>query len=223
MKVKEIKKIVKESSYILIGLGASILKKVDPPIDPLNWDEIKEYNGFLSNTIDINSKISKIFNNKDYFIISTSWNSNLSDHIGRVFTPNGSCNKLQCYNACTEELWDFIDFKDRSSHPKCPYCNSPLIMNITTDTYFVDEHLQIQEKSYYKWIHKNYNNKILLLEIETSELDTKLIKGPFENIATALPNVTLLRVNSSDLGIPSTIKKQYSFKSSPETFFKLLS
>ncbi len=224
MDIKEIQKLIDKSDSILIGIGSNFYRNDELPKNHLDWTEIKKYNNIKYNNHKINSKLREVFAQKDYFIITTSWDSQLSDIIpsDRLFTPNGSCKKLQCYNSCTNELWDYENFTRKRKTPLCPHCGAQLIMNITTDAYFVKDHLLVQEKTYYSWIHKNYNKGILLIEIEVNENDKRLIKDPFENFATSLSDSTLLRVNSSDIEIPESVTRQESITISPEEFFKLL-
>lgn len=224
MNIKKIQKLIDNSDSILIGIGSSVYRSDKLPENHLDWNEIKKYNSVKCNRDKINNRIIDIFGDKNYFIITTCHDSNLSEIIPeeRLFTPNGDCTKLQCYNACTDELWDIENYTDKQKDPLCPHCNSPLIMNITTDAYFVNNHLLAQENTYYSWINDNYNKGILLIEVEADENDKRQIRAPFENIATALQKTRLLRVNSGDISIPKSVISQDSLNISPEEFFKLL-
>lgn len=214
--------IIKSADKILIGLGNNVYRKDSLQENYTDWDVIKKYLNAKIKQNNINQNLLKILKEKDYFIITTSWDNHLSEFIedNIYFTPNGNCRKLQCYNACTSELWDFEDFKNQDEHPRCPYCNALLVMNIATDAFFVKEKYDVQENQYYRWIHKNYNEKILLIEWQSRDNETRIISKPFENIATALQNVTLLRINSKKIPIPKNINNGIEIKFTVNQFIK---
>lgn len=211
MDIKIIKQQVNKASIILIGIGTNLYKSKKIEDDIESWNSIKEYINSNIEVNKLNSKILDLVKNKEYFILTTSWNSNLNETFPkeRLFTPGGNCFKLQCYNACTSQLWDAETLLESNEQPLCPYCQKKLIMNIKTDAYFVREPYNIQEKNYHSWIHNNYNENILLIELETSnkrEDDIKIIRESFENITAVLPNASLLRINSRESLIPEVIK-----------------
>lgn len=210
----DVKQIIGTYDKILVGIGKSLYRSDSLPENYTDWQTIKNYLNVKNRRNTFNNKLKSILNNKDYFIITSSWDSNLENiiEINRLFTPAGLCKKLQCYNACTSELWEFNNFKDNINHPKCPYCNSPLVMNIITDAFFINNPYSSQETSFHHWLDQNYNEKLLLLELETESGDTKTISEPFENIATALPNTTLLRINSKEFPIPEIITNSIGIK-----------
>lgn len=200
--------IINSSDKILLGIGRNIYRTDTLPEDFTDWNEIKHY---LSNKCDnrvINQKLIDRLLEKDYFIVTSSWDSHLEEitEENRLFTPRGNCRKLQCYNACSTDLWDVNDFKDNTEHPRCPHCNSLLIMNITTDAFFVHENYDKQEYDFHHWIDENYNEKLLIIELEVDDDEVRSIRAPFENIVKALPNTTFLRINSKKTPIPDLIE-----------------
>lgn len=214
--------IIQSADKILIGLGNNVYRKDPLPEDYTDWQTIKKYLTAKTKHKEVNTNLLKILDDKDYFIITSSWDNHLTEYVkeNRFFTPNGNCRKMQCYNACTTELWDFEDLKDKKDHPRCPHCNALLIMNIATDAFFVKDKYDLEENSYYHWLHKNYNEKILIIEWQSRDNETRIISKPFENIATALPNVTFLRINSKKIPIPANIKDGIEIKFTINQFIK---
>jgi len=215
---------IKKHDKILIGIGSSFYGTdlISENID--EWETIKEYLSQLDNNCKKNQKIFNLVQDKDYFIITSSFSSNLQKYFNtsRYYTPNGNCYKLQCYNSCTSETWNSFDFVENSTVPLCPHCKSDMVMNISKDAFFISDIYKFEENNYYKWLHKNYSEKLLIIEIEGTDFERRIIGSPFENIATALPKATFLRINSGDIKIPKNIKRKKSFKISPDELINIL-
>lgn len=221
----EIIDLIKSSSKILIGLGSDVYRRDSLPDNAEKWHEIKKYIDKNSSWSDINNSLYEMIKDKDFFIVTSSWDSHLEEILpdDRLFTPSGNCHKLQCYNACTNQLWDIKDLLDVEDHPLCPYCQSPLVMNIKTDAFFVRSIYQNEETNYHNWIHKNYNEELLILEWEANESDSRLIREQFENIASALPKTRFVRINSRKVAIPEVIcKNSIELKITSKKFAALL-
>lgn len=221
----EIIDLIKSSSKILIGLGSDVYRKDSLPEDSEEWSVIKSYNLKNDDWSEMNNSLYNIIEDKDFFVVTSSWDSHLEELLPaeKLFTPSGNCHKLQCYNACTDQLWDINDLLDVEEHPVCPYCQSQLVMNIKTDAFFVRSLYQNEERNYHNWLHKNYNEKILILEWEVNDEDSKLIREPFENIASALPKTQFIRVNSRKIIIPEVIcNNSLELKITSEDFSDLL-
>lgn len=213
MEVQSIIDLLKDSSKILIGLGNNLYRNDSLPPDYQNWDAIKTYiNNDTNEWFRINNPIFNIIKNKDFFIVTNSWDSHLNKTIpaDRLFTPSGDCHMLQCYNACTTQLWDFETLSENEDAPLCPFCQSKLVMNIKTDAFFVRNLYTEEETNYHNWIHQNYNEEIVILEWEVGESGQKVITEQFENITSALPNIKLIRVNSRKIETPEVIKNKSS-------------
>lgn len=221
MKKSAIINLINEYSIVLIGLGVNLYREDNLPESYNSWDVIKKYNESY-NSSEINNTLNNLFGDKDYFIITTSWDSNITESFDsdRVYTPSGNCKKLRCYNSCHEELWDYDMFREKDSGVICPYCGSDLVMNISVDAFFINNEYREQEDRFHHWLHKHYNDKILIMEWEASDIDRRYINDPFENIATALPNVTLLRINSQDIAIPEVIKSTVLIQEKPNKFIE---
>lgn len=222
---QEIIELIKSASTILIGLGSDVYRKDSLPENADDWNEIKNYTQKNNNWLDVNNPLFNMIKNKNFFVITSSWDSHLREILpeDHLFTPSGNCHKLQCYNACTDKLWDINDLLDVKEHPLCPYCQSLLVMNIKTDAFFVRAIYQEEETDYHNWIHKNYNEEMLILEWEANKEDSKIIREPFENIASALPNTRFIRINSKKIKIPEVIRdSSLNLKITTKQFTKVL-
>lgn len=207
----ELATLLRRSTKIILGLGSNIYRSDSLPDDISNWESVKQYIGNNNqNWFKINNSLFNIIKDKDYFIITTSWDSHLEKTVphDRIFTPSGNCHKFQCYNACTSQLWDVEAILDQEENPLCPYCQSKLVMNIKTDAFFVRSIYTEQETNYHNWIHKNYNEDIVIIEWEANSADSRIITEPFENITSALPSVKLIRINSEETSIPKMIQEK---------------
>lgn len=221
MKKSDFYDLINNYSVILTGLGVNLYRQDILPESYNNWDVITSYNESNS-TSEINNSLLNILSDKDYFIVTTSWDSDISEYFNsdKIYTPSGNCKKLRCYDSCTKELWSYDDFKDMDNNVICPYCGSDLVMNISVDAFFIGDEYRKQEDRFYHWLHKHYNDKILIIEWEVSDVDKRYIKDPYENIATALPDVTLLRINSQELTPPEVIKSSILIKNTPKEFIE---
>lgn len=222
---QEIIELIKSASTILIGLGSDVYRKDSLPENADDWEVIKKYTQMKNNWLEVNNPLLKMIKNKDFFIVTSSWDSHLRELLpdGRLFTPSGDCHSLQCYNACTDQLWEIKDLLDVEEQPVCPYCQSLLVMNIKTDAFFVRTVYQKEEAGYHNWIHKNYNEEMLILEWEARKEDSKVIREPFENIASALPKTRFIRINSKKMNIPEVIRdSSLNLKITTKQFTKAL-
>jgi len=140
---------------ILMGVGQGVYRRDNLPIDSDQWDEIIQYTSKGHRWKNINKLILKLIGHSDYFIITSSWDSHLHESIPKeqIYTPLGNCKKLQCYNSCSNKLWDINDFIDFKNQPLCPNCGSKLIMNTKTDSLFIDDPYTSQESNFHNWIH----------------------------------------------------------------------
>lgn len=224
MEKSQLLELLDEHKVILIGLGKRLYRGDELPELYNSWDNIKEYNSTFNNSETINIPLQNVLKDKDYFLITTSWDSDIESYLDtdKIYTPAGNCKKLRCYESCTEELWDYNDKIDDKETPRCPNCGADMVMNISVDAFFINKEYLVQENLFHHWLHKHYSNKILIIEWEVLESDKRDIKDPFENIATALPNVTLLRVNSQSLPLPEVIKSGVMLNINPDDFIEMI-
>lgn len=70
-------------------------------------------------------------------------------------------------------------------------------INLRKDAFFVeDEHWHRLKNKYEKFIQKNKNKKIVLLELGVGFNTPSIIRFPFESITSKYEHVTLIRVNN---------------------------
>ncbi|SCP95502.1 SIR2 family NAD-dependent protein deacylase [Anaerobium acetethylicum] len=150
---------------------------------------------------------------KDYFVVTTN-----SDGLilhggfdpGRVVSPCGNRELLQCRDKCCNKVWDADSEEDRIidavraegtlisslKKPGCPYCGGEAVMHtVKNENYFEDAYLPQWEK-YTKWLQNTINRELCILELGVGFAFPTVIRWPFEKIAFINQKAHFFRVNS---------------------------
>ena len=157
-------------------------------------------------------KIYDLIKNKDYFVITT----NVDDQFyktgfdkEKIFRVQGSYALNQCSMACHNKLYPNKDLVDKMINsidnnlkiasnlvPKCPVCGENMEPNLRKDEYFIEDELWYkQNDAYGKFLDKNKDKKLVLLEFGVGFNTPGIIRFPFEQMVSKNPKWTLIRFN----------------------------
>lgn len=163
------------------------------------------------------SKLAKLMEEKNYFVVSVSTHDRIRDvawREGRLVMPCGGSRMKQCGENCGHQLfevtgedWNHIkdyleEFQcDSGKEPTqidlgtCPSCGSPLILNsIYTAKYDENGYLD-QWQIYTKWLQGTLNRKLLVLELGVGLQCPSVIRWPFEKVAFFNQKASFWRIN----------------------------
>ena len=159
---------------------------------------------------DVYTKLLKLVQNKDYFVLTTNvesqfWINDFDDK--RIFATQGDYGLLQCSVPCHEKLYsnesqvkkwlaETKDFKIPTDLiPVCPVCGSEMELNLRVDNTFVeDEKWREMNKNYSDFL-KKVDGNLVLLELGVGYNTPTIIRYPFEQITYNNDNTTLIRIN----------------------------
>jgi hypothetical protein len=159
-------------------------------------------------------RFAKLIEDKNYFVVSTSMNTDISDiewKDDRFVTPCGGSKYKQCVSKCAEGLikTDEADYAEISEYllkpdkikikapdiGKCPKCGGRLVLNnVYADDYDENGYLKKWE-SYTKWLQGTLNRKLLVLELGVGMKFPTVIRFPFEKVAYYNNKASFVRVN----------------------------
>lgn len=156
----------------------------------------------------------EIVGNKDYFVITTNVDGQF-EKVGfnkeKIFEVQGNYGEIQCSVPCHNKVYSNkeIIFEMRKQRkdlkiptnliPKCPRCNAEMTTHLRVDNLFVQtEEWYKQQERYYKFLEKNQNKKIVLLELGVGFNTPTIIKFPFERLNKFLDDTKLIRVNKEN-------------------------
>ncbi len=179
-------------------------------------------------------KLADMLEGKNYFCVSVSVNSAVSDVFGdsaRLVTPCGTVKKTQCSGGCGREvmsltnresgflkqifdmLWETKALpEDQGDYlnqfGSCEKCGSPLTLNhIYSDKY--DEQGYMEDwKRYTRWLQGTLNHRLLMLELGVSMGFPSVIRKPYEKIASYHQTSFLVRVNEKLWQIPQQLSSK---------------
>lgn len=153
---------------------------------------------------------------KPYFVVSTNCDSQfvLSGFPeDRVFQVQGDLGEFQCSVPCHQKVYrNEESVKHMVEHtrdlripssllPRCPVCGKPMSMHLRMDDTFVeDEAWHEKHRAYQEFLMRAMNQKLVLLELGVGFNTPGIIRYPFERIAAANPDATLIRINREYAG-----------------------
>ena len=140
----------------------------------------------------------------------------------KVFEVQGSYSKLQCEKGCHNKLYDNKDLtykmlKNTNENleipaelvPKCPVCGGRMAVNLRCDDHFVeDEHWNLLQKEYDKFLNEAFKKNVLLLEFGVGFNTPGIIRFPFEEMAFINNSAKLIRFNKDYPNVPHEIKNK---------------
>lgn len=211
------------------------------PDDRLRW-------GYLSASLmdsarlgvdPVYQDLKTILAGKEHFVMTTNvdrlFYKNGFDS-DKIYTPQGDSFLLQCKTPCSDHVWDALPLleemerhidpetqylTDASYVPTCPNCGGEVYMNVRSGPFYISKHYEPQLEAMNQWLTSVAEKRLLLLEIGVGFNTPGVIRAPFENLATRVPNCTLVRINPKDAeGPQGTISVRHGIE---ETLSALVS
>ena len=161
---------------------------------------------------------------KEYFVLTTNVDHCFQKAVfekERLFYTQGDYGLFQCSEPCCLETWDnegtVREMVERQREmkipaelvPRCPHCGRPLTMNLRADDTFVqDEGWYRAAERYRRFLERNGNRRVLLLELGVGHNTPGIIKYPFWRIAAANPQSVYVCMNRGEAYAPGEIAKQ---------------
>lgn len=196
------------------------------------FETLEEYWAWWSRHIYINryktpdtklySNLLNLVKNKDYFVITTNVDHQFQKYgfdKKRLFYTQGDYGLWQCKNACHSKTYDNKDivFKMVGQQknmkipakliPKCPVCNSPMVMNLRCDDKFVqDDGWYTAADRYSDFIRRHNHGKTVFLELGVGNNTPAIIKYPFWQMTAKNKNSTYACINFGEAFCPDFIK-----------------
>lgn len=175
-------------------------------------------------------KLAGLLEDKNYFIVSTSTNSRITEipwKEKRVVMPCGSVQRKQCGKGCghgieelssedRELLKETFDKLYSGVFPidgvpylgKCPECGAALVLNnIYAENYNELGYME-QWRVYTKWLRGTLNRKLVVLELGVSMRFPTVIRWPFEKAAFFNNKATFVRVNEKLYQLTEELKEK---------------
>lgn len=173
---------------------------------------------------------------KNYFIVSLCQDGLLERSgidQGRMVSPCGSYEQLQCSKKCSTELYPsprgligqietFLHTGqegDRPREPLCPRCGSSLVFNNVDAADYVEEGYLGGWNRYKKWLQGTLNRKLCILELGVGMKYPTVVRWPFEKIAFFNQKAEFFRVHEKLYQVAEEISgRAYGICQKPEEF-----
>lgn len=240
-KIKALKEKVSQAQFVLVGIGEEFnedfkniaqfprlmaaLEEVDVD-ERLVWtvpflEKLYLEKNDSNRYTDAYKGIHNLIKDKNYFIISTCIDNNISKagfDKDKIVQPCGGYEYLQCEQKCCSELYPAKPYSDlllqaikdgvgldSVEMPLCPHCGSPLrFNNIVCGNYIVDGYKQQWER-YTKWLQSTLNRQLCVLELGVGMNLPDIIRWPFEKVAFYNQKASFFRVNESLYQLPENL------------------
>lgn len=240
MPYSSLNEMIADADMILIGIGEEFddirsLKKIDGYLKLRNTiissDEpwiLPEFDAVYRKRTESKVKaaldgLTKLIENKNYFVISTSMNPDIfraNWKAERFVAPCGSCLLKQCVNGCAavisevqdsddkilEEFAESINVKNKSADiGSCPECGGRMILNNVYASKYNENGYLKQWNNYTKWLQGTLNKRLLILELGVGIDYPSIIRFPFEKIAFYNNKASFYRVNETLYQLPQEL------------------
>ncbi len=163
----------------------------------------------------------KIIADKEHFIVTTNVDGQL-EKAGfkkeEIFAPQGDYAFFQCAKHCCDEVYDnrhIIETMIRNMPnaleirtadiPKCLHCGAYLMPNLRCDENFAEAPHMGNRADYEDFINLHQNENLIFLELGVGFNTPGIIRIPFEQMTKALPNATLVRINTTDVRMATDV------------------
>lgn len=187
------------------------------------WAKFIFVNRYMDAPKPVYNQLFELVKNKDYFVITTN-----VDHCfqkagfdkKRLFYTQGDYGLFQCSEPCCNETFDnektVRQMLEQTSQmriptelvPHCPHCGKPMVMNLRSDSQFVeDAGWNAAQKRYQKFL-KTHQGKVLFLELGVGYNTPVIIKYPFWQMTLANPNATYACINFGEASAPQEIRER---------------
>lgn len=167
---------------------------------------------FRIDALPLYEELLHMLGGKDYFVLTTNTDGQFVKAgfaADRVFacqgdyaylqTRSGQPRKLYYNKEMVEEMMRQTDSDLRipsSLIPYSPDTGEALVPNLRVDDNFVeDNHWHEMADRYYDFIERHRDSRLLLLELGVGFNTPGIIRFPFEQMASALPHASLVRLN----------------------------
>ncbi|HHG5368156.1 TPA: hypothetical protein ACPWM7_005089 [Pseudomonas aeruginosa] len=158
---------------------------------------------------------------KPHFVVT----SNIDAHFplagfdpARLFEIEGNCRRLQCANACHDQLYPADDILSEMAGalqgdqvperliPSCPACGGPMQVHIEVDRMFLKGSAwQASRRAFAEFLEGAHGRKIVFLELGVGARN-QLIKAPFMRLAEREPQASYLCFNrGAEVYVPNEI------------------
>lgn len=176
------------------------------------WSRHIDYARFTPEGKPLYRHLFELVQGKEYFVITTNVDGQFIKagfEPDKVFEVQGDYGLIQCATACHPKRYSneslvkqmVAEQKDcripSALVPRCPVCGGPMEINVRKDQYFVeDDRWHQQSDRYYSFLEKSLGKrKLVLIEYGVGFNTPTIIRYPFERMAAAYPDVTLIRIN----------------------------
>ncbi len=185
------------------------------------WSKHVYVNRIEPEALPLYKEVFDLIKEKKYFVLTTN-----ADHqfykagFGEenIFATQGDYGFIQCLKGCHPKVYSDIEMmiemnQERKdclipSHlvPKCPVCGGPMTMNLRCDHRFVeDEKWHEAEARFGDFLKECQSEKTVLLELGVGFNTPVIIRFPFEKMAKARKNMTLIRLNLDEAIVPRSL------------------
>ena len=89
--------------------------------------------------------------------------------------------------------------------PRCPVCGWKMVPWVQDSTFLQGEAWKTAYRRYEKFVRKNQDKKLLLLELGVGDMTPSVIKLPFWNMADKFPETFLVTVNLAKESSPEQL------------------
>ena len=163
----------------------------------------------------------KLVDGRDYFVLTTN-----VDHCfqkagvdkQRLFYTQGDYGLWQCSVPCHRRTYDnketVLKMVEQQKEmripseliPRCPKCGEPMMMNLRSDSRFVEDYGWHEAASrYVAFVNAHMDKRLLLLELGVGSNTPSIIKYPFWRITAQNPNATYVCINFGEAQCPPQI------------------
>jgi len=178
------------------------------------------------NSIPLYEDILKLVKDKDYFVITTNVDGCFEKagfDTNKLFATQGDFVHIQCPTPCHKKLYEstslFKEMVEKTNErkiptellPKCPKCGKVMRSYLRDDDSFIEDDYWLQHcDAYSRFIERNKDKKILLLEFGIGFNTPSIIRFPFERRTMEYEKWHLVRFNREYSGI--SLPDKYGLK-----------
>lgn len=180
-----------------------------------------DYVRFRPNHHPIYPRLHDLVKNKNYFVMTTNADgmflrNNFDPE--RLYTPQGTYDRLQCLAPCWRETWEskpIIDkilptidplthiVTDPAVIPTCPNCGEAVFLNVRGGNWFIDDPYLLGYERLTNWLRTATKKKLLILETGVGFNTPSVIRWPVEQITYQSRNANLVRINAHYPQVPN--------------------
>lgn len=161
---------------------------------------------------------------RDYFVMTSNVDQLFSRNgfdTDRMYTPQGDYGLYQCLTPCTREVWPSepiiraaLDAYDPGTGkvapeaiPTCPNCGGQVFLNVYAGAWYINDHFQPGLGRLNDWLAetRESGDSLAIVEIGAGFNTPGVIRWPSEQLARALPNARLIRINRDHADLPDDL------------------